>query len=156
MTPGKKYSKGRGREEKAGKGRRQRVDDFLKNKKKRDELINYPRTFLKKEEWGLLTIMNLLLAGIFPAYFVNILLISFFTEIGHLWTTHLSETERARLVEFEKKFRKGYVFEEKKKWEEAIGVYRPLVEEYKKNAKIAKIAEDRIVWIEKNFIKKGR
>jgi len=135
---------------------KQKIDDILKEIKGTDEPFNIPKTLLKKEEWGLLTIMNLLLAGVFPAYFVNILLISFFTEIGHFWTTHLTELERKRLVDFEKDFRKGYELEEKRKWKEAVKVYESLIPRYKDNPKISKIATDRIEWIEKKQMKKGR
>ena len=64
------------------------IEDPIYDPKNREKFINVPKTLLKKEEWGMLTILNLMLAAIFPAYFVNILLISFFTEVGHLFTTH--------------------------------------------------------------------
>ncbi|MBN2753551.1 MAG: hypothetical protein JXR81_01660 [Candidatus Goldbacteria bacterium] len=104
---------------------------------------NMPKTMLKKEEWGLLTILNLLLASVFPAYFVNILLISFFTELGHLWTTHLSELEREKLVNFEKEFRKGYEMEGRKQYAKAAAIYDSLAVKYSKDTRIAEIASQR-------------
>jgi hypothetical protein len=126
------------------------IENFIKDIKTKDELVNIPRTLLKKEEWGLLTILNLILAGIFPAYFVNILLISFFTELGHLWTTHLSEKGRKLLIDFEKEFRVGYEKEKAEDYKGAILIYENLVKKYKDNPKIADIAIKRIEWIEKN------
>ncbi len=130
------------------------IDEILKQLENKDQLINIPKTLLKKEEWGLLTVLNLILAGIFPAYFVQILFVSFFTELGHLYTTHLTEEERKKLIEFEKEFRKGYEKEQELKWKEAIEIYKKLVEKYlKQNPKIANIAQQRIEWINKNYIK---
>ncbi|MBP7791617.1 MAG: hypothetical protein KA120_00955 [Candidatus Goldbacteria bacterium] len=131
------------------------VDNFIKNIQTKEELANVPKTLLKKEEWGLLTILSLILAGIFPAYFVNILLISFFTELGHLWTTHLSEKGRKILIDFEKEFRVGYEKEKAGDFKGAISVYEGLIPKYKDNPQIANIAVNRIEWIEKNKIKKG-
>ena len=115
---------------------------------------NPPKTMLKKEEWGLLTILNLLLASVFPAYFVNILLISFFTELGHLWTTHLSEVEREKLVNFEKEFRKGYELEGKKKYTGAADIYDALAVKYSKDPKIAEIASQRALFLREKRIRK--
>ncbi|MCE5299800.1 MAG: hypothetical protein LLG37_02865 [Spirochaetia bacterium] len=129
--------------------------ELLEIIKDRDKNISLPKTLLKKEEWGLLTILSLLLAGIFPAYFVNILLISFFTEVGHLVTTHMTEVERKRLIEFEKEFRMGYDLESKGDWDGAIKIYKELAPKYKDNKKIEGIAIQRVEWIEKNR-SKGR
>lgn len=126
------------------------IEEFIKNIQKKDDLVNIPKTLLKKEEWGLLTILNLLLAGIFPAYFVNILLISFFTELGHLWSTHLSEKGRKILIDFEKDFRVGYEKEKTGNYKEAVIIYENLISKYKDQPKIANIAINRIEWIEKN------
>ncbi|MCX8092999.1 MAG: hypothetical protein N3E50_02380 [Candidatus Goldbacteria bacterium] len=126
------------------------IENIIKNIQSKEELLNIPRTLLKKEEWGLLTILSLILAGVFPAYFVNILLISFFTELGHLWTTHLSEKGRRLLIEFEKDFRVGYEKEKINDYKGALLVYEKLVKKYKDNPKIAEIAIKRIEWIEKN------
>ncbi|HDT15140.1 MAG TPA: hypothetical protein ENN55_02925, partial [Firmicutes bacterium] len=106
-------------------------------KKSPDRHLDIPKTLLKKEEWGLLTVMNLSLALLFPAYFVNILLISFFSEIGHFWTTHLNEKGRARVVEFEKEFRLGYEKEKENQWEQAVEIYEKLVPRYQDIPKIA-------------------
>ena len=125
-------------------------DEIINVLKDHDKLINVPKTLLKKEEWGMLTVLNLILAGIFPAYFVNILLISFFTEVGHLFTTHLTEIERARLLEFEKEFKVGYDLEKDGKFDEAVKIYEVIIPKYKDNSKIAGIAIQRIDWIEKN------
>lgn len=131
------------------------VEQILKQLKRKDQLINVPKTLLKKEEWGLLTILNLLLASVFPAYFVQILLVSFFTELGHLYTTHLTEVERKKLIEFEKEFRKGYEKEQELKWQDAVEIYKKLREKYiKDNPRIAGIATQRIKWINKNFLSK--
>ena len=125
-------------------------ESIISELKDHEKLINVPKTLLKKEEWGMLTVLNLILAGIFPAYFVNILLISFFTEVGHLFTTHVTEIERKRILEFENDFRVGYDLEKEEKWDEAIKVYEAMVPRYKDNSKIAGIAIQRIDWIEKN------
>jgi len=137
----------------AGKKKRKKEDkagpkpieapEFFKEIEDREKLLNVPKTLLKKEEWGLLTILNLLLAGIFPAYFVNILLVSFFTEVGHLWTTHLTEKERKRLTEFEKEFRVGYEMEQAGNRRGAVKVYESLIPKYADNPKISKIARER-------------
>lgn len=125
-------------------------ESIISELKDHDKLINVPKTLLKKEEWGMLTVLNLILAGIFPAYFVNILLISFFTEVGHLFTTHLTEIERKRLLEFERDFRVGFDLEKEEKWDEAVKIYEAMIPRYKDNSKIAGIAIQRIDWIEKN------
>jgi hypothetical protein len=126
------------------------VENIIEELKDREKFINVPKTLLKKEEWGMLTVLNLLLAGIFPAYFVNILLISFFTEVGHLFTTHITEVERKRLMEFEKEFSAGYEFEKKEMWQDAVRVYESIIPKYKDNPKIAAIAIQRIDFVEKN------
>lgn len=132
------------------------IESFINDIRAKDELLNIPKTLLKKEEWGLLTILNLILAGIFPAYFVNILLISFFTELGHLWTTHLSEKGRKILIDFEKEFRVGYEKEKTNNYEEAVAIYEKLVFKFKNNPRIANIAIKRIESIEKSKINKGK
>ncbi len=132
------------------------IESIINNLKNKDQFINVPKTLLKKEEWGLLTVLSLLLAGIFPIYFVNILLISFFTELGHLFTTHIVEEERKKLVEFEKEFRNGYDKEKEEKWQEAAEIYEQLIPKYKDNPKIAGIAEQRVRWIKEEKLKKGR
>lgn len=125
------------------------IEELIKDLSKKDELLNIRKTLLKKEEWGLLTVLNLLLASIFPVYFVNILLISFFTELGHFWTTHLTELGRQKLIEFEKEFRVGYDLEKAGKTNEAVKVYEALIPKYVDQPKIAEIAVRRIQELEK-------
>jgi hypothetical protein len=131
------------------------IEGAIYNPKNRENFINVPKTLLKKEEWGMLTVLNLMLAAIFPAYFVNILLISFFTEAGHLFTTHLTEVERKRLLEFEKEFSRGYDLEKKGMWADAVKIYEAIVPKYRDNPKITAIAIQRIDWIEKSHINRG-
>lgn len=126
------------------------IENILSRIKDRERLLNTPKTLLKKEEWGLFTIMNLLLAGLFPVYFVNIMLISLFSEVGHLFTTHLTEVERARLIDFEKEFRLGYEKEKEEKWKEAAEIYTQLAQKYSANPNIAIIADKRVEWLKKN------
>jgi hypothetical protein len=126
-----------------------RIDDLIRELGKKDELLNVRKTLLKKEEWGLMTILSLLLASLFPAYFVNILLISFFTELGHFWTTHLTEVGRQELIKFEKEFRIGYDKEKEGKIKEAIAIYEALVPKYGDNPKISGIAVQRIEYLKK-------
>ena len=131
------------------------IEDVIYDPKNMEKFVNIPKTLLKKEEWGMLTILNLMLAGIFPAYFVNILLISFFTEVGHLFTTHITEVERKRLMEFEKEFSMGYDLEKKEMWADAVKIYGAIVPKYRDNPKIAAIATQRADWIEKNRLNRG-
>jgi hypothetical protein len=128
----------------------EKIERLISELKTGENLVNAPKTLLKKEEWGLITVLSLILAGIFPIYFVNILMISFLTELGHFWTTHLNEVGRLKLIEFEKEFRKGYELENQDKWDEAVRIYESLVPKYKDNPKISGIAIQRIEWIEKN------
>jgi hypothetical protein len=127
----------------------QKIDDLIKDLRKKDDLLNIRKTLLKKEEWGMLTFLSLLLASVFPAYFVNILLISFFTELGHFWTTHLTEVGRQRLMEFEKEFRVGYDLEKEGRIKEAIKVYEALVPKYSEHPKISGIASRRMQELKK-------
>ncbi|MEI7640085.1 MAG: hypothetical protein WCJ46_01040 [bacterium] len=131
------------------------AEDIISGLKNRDLFINVPKTLLKKEEWGLLTVLSIILAGIFPVYFINILLVSFFTEVGHFWTTHLTENERKNLIDFEKEFRAGYEMEKAGKWDEAIAVYEKLIPKYKSNPKISAIATQRIDFIKNEKSGKG-
>lgn len=125
------------------------IDDLIKDIRKKDDLLNIRKTLLKKEEWGLLTVLSLVLASIFPIYFVNILLISFFTELGHFWTTHLTELGRQKLIEFEKEFRVGYDLEKAGKTDEAIKTYESLIPKYSEHPKISGIAARRIQELKK-------
>jgi hypothetical protein len=125
------------------------IDDLIKDIRKKDDLLNIRKTLLKKEEWGLLTVLSLILASIFPLYFVNILIISFFTELGHFWTTHLTEVGRQRLIEFEKEFRVGYDLEKEGKIKEAVKTYENIIPRYSDHPKISGIAADRIQELKK-------
>src|SRR6266478_4589099 len=69
------------------------------------------KTMLKKENWGGLTIVALLSTFVFPPYFIYLMSVAALTEFAHLWTTHLSELDQQRFVDFEKEFRKGYKLE---------------------------------------------
>ncbi len=128
----------------------EKIEEMISELKTGENPVNVPKTLLKKEEWGLITVLSLILAGIFPVYFVNILMISFLTELGHFWTTHLNEVGRQKLIEFEKEFREGYDLENRGKWDEAVRIYESLVPKYRDNPKISGIAIQRIEWIEKN------
>jgi hypothetical protein len=127
----------------------EKIDDLIKDLSKKDELLNIRKTLLKKEEWGLLTVLSLVLASIFPLYFVNILLISFFTELGHFWTTNLTELGRQKLIEFEKEFRVGYDLEKQGKTREAIKIYEAIIPKYIDHPKISEIAVRRIQELKK-------
>jgi hypothetical protein len=125
------------------------IDELIKDIRKKDDLLNIRKTLLKKEEWGLLTVLSLILASIFPIYFVNILIISFFTELGHFWTTHLTELGRQRLIEFEKEFRVGYDLEKAGKVKEAVEIYEAIIPRYSDHPKISGIAAGRIQELKK-------
>ncbi len=85
---------------------------------------------LKNVDWGGLTIVNLLGVIAFPPYFIYLMTLAALTASGFLWTTHLSEAEQQRLVEFEKEFRKGYKLEKAGKAKEALDWYRKLQKIY--------------------------
>lgn len=88
------------------------------------------KTMLKNVDWGGLTILNLLGVIAFPPYFIYLMTLAALTASGFLWTTHLSEAEQLRLVEFEKEFRKGYKLEKAGKTKEALDWYRKLQKDY--------------------------
>ena len=85
---------------------------------------------LKNVDWGGLTIVNLLGVLAFPPYFVYLMTLAALTASGFLYTTHLSEAEQQRLLEFEKEFRKGYKLEKAGKIKEALDWYRKLVKTF--------------------------
>lgn len=89
---------------------------------------------LKNVDWGGLTIVNLLGVLAFPPYFVYLMTLAALTASGFLWTTHLSESEQQRLLEFEKEFRKGYKLEKAGKSKEALDWYRKLEKAYADHA----------------------
>lgn len=85
---------------------------------------------LKKREWGELTVLNLLATIVFPPYFVYLMTLAALTASGFLWTTHLSEADQQRFIEFEKEFRKGYKLEKAGKKKDALKKYRELEKRY--------------------------
>jgi len=89
-----------------------------------------PKTMLKKEDWGLLTITALLSTFIFPPYFIHLMTLAALTEFAHLWTTRLSHMDQEKFVGFEKEFRKGYKLEKAGKVREALAFYRTLEKRY--------------------------
>jgi hypothetical protein len=88
------------------------------------------KTMLKKEEWGGLTFVALFAAYAFPPYFIYLMTMAALTEFAHLWTTHLSEVDQQRFVEFEKEFRKGYKLEKSGQIKEALSWYKKLEKQY--------------------------
>ena len=88
------------------------------------------KTMLKNVDWGGLTIVNLLGVLAFPPYFVYLMTLAALTASGFLWTTHLSEAEQQRFVEFEKEFRKGYKLEKSGQSKEALRWYQKLKKRY--------------------------
>src|ERR1700690_3855171 len=85
---------------------------------------------LKNVDWGGLTIVNLLGVLAFPPYFVYLMTLAALTASGFLWTTHLSEADQLRFIEFEKEFRKGYKLEKAGKQKEARQWYEKLKKLY--------------------------
>ena len=85
---------------------------------------------LKNVDWGGLTIINLLGVLAFPPYFVYLMTLAALTASGFLWTTHLSEADQQRFVEFEKEFRKGYKLEKAGQMKKALGWYLKLQKRY--------------------------
>lgn len=88
------------------------------------------KTMLKNVDWGGLTIVNLLGVLAFPPYFVYLMTLAALTASGFLWTTHLSEAEQQRFLEFEKEFRKGYKLEKAGQAKEALRCYQSLKKRY--------------------------
>ena len=88
------------------------------------------KTMLKKEEWGGLTFLALFAAYAFPPYFIYLMTMAALTASSYLWTTHLSEVDRRRFIEFEKEFRKGYKLEKAGRAKEALAWYRKLQKKY--------------------------
>jgi hypothetical protein len=85
---------------------------------------------LKNVDWGGLTIVNLLGVLAFPPYFIYLMSLAALTASGFLWTTHLSEADQGRFVEFEKEFRKGYKLEKAGQLKEARDYYEKLKKRY--------------------------
>jgi hypothetical protein len=103
-----------------------------------------PASILRTTEWGLLTVGSLLAGLLFPPYFVAVLWLAFFNAGGLLWVTHLSETGRLRLREFEREFSEGHKHEEAGHFRLAAEFYAGLVPKYQDFPKIAEIASRRI------------
>lgn len=103
-----------------------------------------PASILRTTEWGLLTITSLVASFAFPPYFIAVLWLAFLNAGGMLWVTHLSETGRVRLREFEREFSLGHQMEEDGLFREAAAHYATLVPQYQDFPKIAEIAKRRI------------
>jgi hypothetical protein len=88
------------------------------------------KTMLKNVDWGGLTIVNLLGVLAFPPYFIYLMSLAALTASGFLWTTHLSEADQGRFVEFEKEFRRGYKLEKAGQLKEARDHYEKLKKRY--------------------------
>lgn len=99
-----------------------------------------PKTMLKKENWGGLTIVALLAAYVFPPYFVYLMTMAALTEFAHLWTTHLSEVDQRRFIDFEKEFREGYKLEKSGSTREALRCYKKLEKSYADLPQASKLA----------------
>lgn len=106
------------------------------------------KTMLKNVDWGGLTIVNLLGVLAFPPYFIYLMSLAALTASGFLWTTHLSEADQERFIEFEKEFRKGYKLEKAGRVKEALGLYRKLKIKYKGLAQAEHLASLQIENIE--------
>jgi cobalamin biosynthesis protein CobD/CbiB len=85
---------------------------------------------LKNVDWGGLTIINLLGVLAFPPYFIYLMSLAALTASGFLWTTHLSEADQGRFIDFEKEFRKGYKMEKAGQLKEARVFYEKLKKRY--------------------------
>jgi len=113
-----------------------------------DQTLYRSPTLMRTTEWGGLTLVSLLLASLFPPYFVQVLTIAFLNAGGLLWVTHLSEKGRQRLVEFEHEFRKGYAMEEAGDAGAAMAFYASLIGRFQDSPAIAEIARRRIMQLE--------
>jgi len=106
--------------------------------------LTKPASLLRTTEWGGLTFLSLLVSLAFPPYFVQVMLLAFLNAGGLLWITHLSESGRQRLREFEREFAKGHDLEEAGDVVGALQVYEALVPVYADQPKIAEIAVRRM------------
>jgi hypothetical protein len=107
-----------------------------------------PKTMLKKEDWGGLTILSLLATIAFPPYFVHLMTMAALTELGHLWSTRLDRLQKDRLVEFEKEFRKGYQMEKAGNKAGAVAWYQKLEKQFEDLPQASKLATLQIRTIE--------
>jgi hypothetical protein len=108
-----------------------------------------PKTMLKKEDWGGLTILSLLATIAFPPYFVHLMTMAALTELGHLWSTRLDRLQKKRLIEFEKEFRTGYQMEKEGDIAGALAWYRKLEKQYVDLPQASKLAMIQIRNIER-------
>jgi hypothetical protein len=106
-----------------------------------------PPTLMRTTEWGGLTMLSLLLASLFPPYFIQVLVIAFFNAGGLYWVTHLSEKGRQRLVDFEREFRQGYALEESHDYKAAQAYYTALAARYQDVPTVAEVATRRIDYL---------
>ena len=113
------------------------------------------KTMLKKENWGGLTIVALLSTFVFPPYFIYLMSVAALTEFAHLWTTHLSELDQQRFVDFEKEFRKGYKLEKKGMTTDALQWYQKLEKKYANLPQAGKLATLQIRKLSKGKDKKA-
>ena len=106
--------------------------------------LTKPASLLRTTEWGGLTFLSLLVSLAFPPYFVQVMLLAFLNAGGLLWITHLSESGRQRLREFEREFAAGHDLEEASDVAGALKIYEALVPRYADQPKIAEIAVRRM------------
>ncbi len=106
-----------------------------------------PPTLMRTTEWGGLTMLSLLLASLFPPYFIQVLAIAFLNAGGLYWVTHLSEKGRQRLVDFEREFRQGYALEEAHDYQAAQAFYAALAARYQDVPAVAEVATRRIAYL---------
>jgi hypothetical protein len=106
--------------------------------------LTRPDTLLRSTEWGGLTLVSLLASWAFPPYFVAVMLLAFFNAGGLLWVTHLSESGRKRLRDFEGEFARGHAREEAGDWAGAAAHYAELAPRYGDQPQMARIALHRI------------
>lgn len=106
--------------------------------------LTRPVSILRTTEWGGLTLLSLLVGWAFPPYFVSVMALAFLNAGGLFWITHLSESGRQRLREFEKEFAVGHALEESGRYAQAVAAYQALLPRFQDHAKIAEIATRRI------------
>jgi hypothetical protein len=108
---------------------------------------------MRTTEWGGLTMLSLLLASLFPPYFIQVLAIAFLNAGGLYWVTHLSEKGRRRLIDFEHEFRKGYALEEAHDYKAAQAFYAALVARFQDVPSVAEVATRRIAFLQEQTAK---
>ena len=115
-----------------------------------------PATLMRTTEWGGMTVLSLMLASLFPPYFIQVLAIAFLNAGGLLWVTHLSEKGRQRLIDFEREFRQGYGLEEAQKLEAASAYYAELARRYQDVPAVAEIATRRISHLQEQLSEQAK